>query len=265
MDCVEHGPGEATVVCQHIVSGVARAFVSDEPTAEDRWPDAWCERCEEVLTDEGGWNPSSEGFADLHVLCHRCYERRRRTLHRPPPDIPGDDPLLRFTYSCGECAEVHRGLPCWGADAPAYWHQLDDLARQRGTLTGDTCVADGHHFVRGRLEIPILGSHEWWSWGVWASLGEESYQRSQELWHDPERDRQPPYFGWFSTHLPTELYPETLHLKCAVHERPPGERPLIILEPTDHPLAIDQREGISLERARAMAETLLVGSGGAIL
>ena len=54
------------------------------------------------------------------------------------------------------------------------------------------------------------------------------------------------YFGWLSSILPT--YPSTLHLKTHVHTRPIGIRPLIELEPTDHPLAREQRMGITWER-----------------
>jgi hypothetical protein len=41
----------------------------------------------------------------------------------------------------------------------------------------------------------------------------------------------------------------TLLLKTMAHFRRGGLRPTIELEPTDHPLAVDQREGISLARA----------------
>jgi hypothetical protein len=42
-----------------------------------------------------------------------------------------------------------------------------------------------------------------------------------------------------------------------VHLRGGGIRPFIELEPTDHPLAIEQREGISLERVKELAALLL--------
>ncbi len=38
-----------------------------------------------------------------------------------------------------------------------------------------------------------------------------------------------------------------------------GQRPLIELEPTDHPLAAEQRAGITLARVQEIAETLLHG------
>ena len=42
-----------------------------------------------------------------------------------------------------------------------------------------------------------------------------------------------------------------------MHTSPIGERPWIELEPTDRPLAVDQRDGISYERVVAIASQLL--------
>ena len=48
------------------------------------------------------------------------------------------------------------------------------------------------------------------------------------------------------------LYPNTLNLKTQVHTRPVGERPLVELKPTDHPLAVEQRHGITMDRVRRL-------------
>ena len=78
------------------------------------------------------------------------------------------------------------------------------------------------------------------------------------MWNDAARAEEPPYFGWFSTSLPG--YPETLNLKTLVHTRAVGLVPWIELEPTDHPLAVEQRTGITWERIREIAEQVC-GSG----
>ena len=44
------------------------------------------------------------------------------------------------------------------------------------------------------------------------------------------------------------LYPSTENLKTRVHLRDDGVRPYIELEPTDHPLAVEQRNGITVDR-----------------
>jgi hypothetical protein len=61
--------------------------------------------------------------------------------------------------------------------------------------------------------------------------------------------------SWLTTELP--VYPATtLNLKTRVHTRPVGERPFVELQLTDHPLAIEQRTGISLERVREIASVV---------
>jgi hypothetical protein len=42
-----------------------------------------------------------------------------------------------------------------------------------------------------------------------------------------------------------------------IQMQPAPNRPLIVLEPTDHPLAVEQRLGMSIARIRQLAEQLL--------
>ena len=51
--------------------------------------------------------------------------------------------------------------------------------------------------------------------------------------------------------------PTTLDLKTNLHTQELGVRPLIELEPTDHPLAVEQREGITVARVQELAEIAL--------
>jgi hypothetical protein len=55
-----------------------------------------------------------------------------------------------------------------------------------------------------------------------------------------------PFFGWLNSWL--KPYPDTTNLKTRVHLRDDRMRPYIELEPTEHPLAVEQRDGISKER-----------------
>lgn len=160
-------------------------------------------------------------------------------------------------YVCATCGAFHADLPlCYGAPAPSFWDLLSEEERaERGELTADLCVIDqADFFVRGHLEIPIQGSAERFIYAVWVSLSETNFARTRALWDSEARAEEPPYFGWFSTSLPG--YPETLNLKTLVHTRAVGLVPSIELEPTDHPLAVEQRMGITWERIRALAELL---------
>jgi hypothetical protein len=146
----------------------------------------------------------------------------------------------------------------FGLPAPSYWS--DDLAAEPlNILEPEICVIkDQGFFVRGLIEIPVIDTDQVFAWNVWVSLGKDNFFRMTELWNQPGRENEPPYFGWLSNEIPA--YPaSTLNLKTRLHTRPPGERPTIELEPTDHPLAVDQRTGITQARVQEIAETLLHG------
>ncbi|GHH28688.1 DUF2199 domain-containing protein [Streptomyces lanatus] len=124
-------------------------------------------------------------------------------------------------------------------------------------LSSDQCVIRNQHFfIRGLIEIPVIGSQDVFSWGVWVSLSKHNFTRALEMWNTEGREAEGPYFGWLSTEL--ALYSEdTTNLKTNAHTRPVGKRPFIELEPTDHPLAIEQRSGITRERVREIAMAVL--------
>jgi hypothetical protein len=110
-------------------------------------------------------------------------------------------------------------------------------------------------FVRGCLEIPIIGRDDRFVWGMWVSVSETNFHRILDLWSASDAENEPPMFGWLCNDIP--LYPRTLELATHVHLRSGGRRPAIELEPTDHPLAIEQREGISIARVEEIAAQLM--------
>ncbi len=136
------------------------------------------------------------------------------------------------------------------------YYRLPPELQERAELSADSCVIElpevTHFFIRGRLEIPIVGSEDLFVWLVWTSLSEKSFRRVTELWEQPGREGEPPYFGWLCSELPYST--PTLGLKTHVHTRPVGERPFVEVEQTDHPLAIEQRAGITRDRVQAIAE-----------
>lgn len=152
-----------------------------------------------------------------------------------------------FRFQCSRCSEWHEGMPSFGAAAPLFYYGIPETERPaRCKLTSDTCVVDdAHFFVRGSIEIPVHGTDEPFAWGVWVSLSRDHFQHFVELLDSPLRAQHGPWFGWLSAAIKT--YPDTENLKTRVHLRD-GIRPYIELEPTDHPLAVEQREGISVAR-----------------
>jgi len=162
-----------------------------------------------------------------------------------------------FQFKCRTCDEIHHGLPAWQFDAPIQVLAIPNAERgARVALTEDDCVIDGKEFyLKGLLELAVQGSPERFVWGVWLSVSPESYSRFATLFDDPERLADEQFFGWLCNELPN--YPSTQFLKTMLHIREYPVRPWVELEPTSHPLAIDQRDGIPFERAIALAEILI--------
>lgn len=149
----------------------------------------------------------------------------------------------------------HDELPTsYGTVAPAYYEFAPPEEREkRFELSEDLCIMDNEHFfIRGCVEIPIIGTNDVFIWGVWISLSEANFKIVKEHWNNQELLE--PMLGWFSTALP--CYPDTINLKAKVNHRADGIRPYIELEPTDHPLAVEFRSGMTIERVQQIAQEL---------
>ena len=152
-----------------------------------------------------------------------------------------------FRFKCSSCEEWHEGMPGFAADAPFYFYSIPPERAGRCIFESDTCVVDDKYFfVRGCLEIPVGGADEPFIWGVWVSLSRERFDEFVACLNLPQRAHVGPFFGWLSAKI--AMYPDTENLKTRVHLRNDGVRPSIELEPTDHPLALEQRNGITVER-----------------
>jgi hypothetical protein len=152
-----------------------------------------------------------------------------------------------MNYECSCCGERHAGLPMgYRLEVPAVdpGENEFELARE-----GELCSIGGNHYILANIELPYGDSK--FVWTCWVSLSDESCQRIDERWDSVGRENDEPAFGWLSNELPT-YEPSTWALKTRVHQRPVGERPWVELEPTDHPLAVEQREGIADDRIAAI-------------
>lgn len=152
-----------------------------------------------------------------------------------------------MSYRCACCDQLRGDLPDIGTDRPyQYWDVPEQERDQRICLTSDTCEIDGEtFFVRAVIQIPVTGQDEEMGFGVWVSLSEDNYRACQ--W-DPDSSGIGPFFGWLCIRISC-FERDTALLKTRVHFQGKGLRPLVELEPTDHPLARAQREGISLDQA----------------
>lgn len=162
-----------------------------------------------------------------------------------------------YRFRCQVCDEWHEGLPDIGFDAPLHYHQLSDEEQDTiATKSSDLCsINDQDYFVRGVIEIPIRGRDDLFGIGAWVSLKEENFRRYVALYDADDPAGEGPYFGWLCNRIAG--YPDTLALKTHLHLRPAPARPSIEIEPTDHPLALQQRDGISRAEIQALIERAL--------
>lgn len=162
-------------------------------------------------------------------------------------------------FWCSCCGQWHDEMPmAFGLNVPESLLGPVEGREKRVEMDDDICIIRGDtsvYLVRSRLEIPMIDGPEPFAYTVWVSLSEKNFDRMLDLWQTNGRESEPPYFGWLVNSIPN--YPETASLKAHVHTRPVGRRPLIELEPTDHPLAVEQREGITMAWVQEIVERVL--------
>jgi hypothetical protein len=162
-----------------------------------------------------------------------------------------------FEFQCDTCGEIHQGVPTFGWDCPISVFDVPPEERDgRVELGSDECIIDDKwFFIRGCIEIPIIGLEESFIWGEWVSISEENYEKFADLYNTEGREKEPPFFGWLN-HMPPSYPFQELH-KTMVYLQPLPARPKIELYLTDHPLSIEQRNGITVERLKEIVEIML--------
>jgi hypothetical protein len=162
-------------------------------------------------------------------------------------------------FECATCGKQHQGLPrSFAADFPDMYANLTREERDTRTIIGsDQYVVDQlWFFIRGCLEIPVAGSSEPFLWGLWASVLEPAFDEISETWEKDGREKaHGPFKGRLANSL--SVYAETFNLKVSIAIQPVGTRPLFIVDEAEHPLAIEQRNGISQNRVQELASLLL--------
>lgn len=162
--------------------------------------------------------------------------------------------LLGSKWSCRACEDAHEGLFDLACARPDCWSEGEAYAPNSAVATSthflseDLCVLnDAHYFVRCVLPVPLIGApgHSF-AFGVWTTLSKNNFALYVDAFDTGSQSGLGPWFGWLSNRL--RGYPDTLNLKCQVHPREGRIRPWLQLEATDHPLAVEQANGISLER-----------------
>jgi len=165
-------------------------------------------------------------------------------------------------FFCEGCGRWHDKLPLsFSVKVPLAATEIPPAELEmRLVLTRDQCVIDGTAFyLRGRVVVPVIGLEEPFIWGVWAEVSPKNFVRTHELWNQPGREREPQYPGWLDTDLPIydmthdTTHGTTVNLEVGVQTQVVGRRPHFAIVSARHPLAVEQREGITLERVKQIA------------
>lgn len=123
-----------------------------------------------------------------------------------------------------------------------------DERERRVHITSDLCsIDDERYFIRGYLPLPVHDNEQEFGWGVWAEVAAPSFFRYLELYETNGSD-EPPFRGRLAADLGC-YQPSTYQLPIQVQPRRAEDRPLLIFpNHVHHPLASEQRTGITMER-----------------
>lgn len=166
--------------------------------------------------------------------------------------------MREFGFYCSKCGLYHKEIPmAYGADAPYQFSLIPENEREsRCTLTQDQCIIDGEqYFTRGQIELPVEGNIDNFCWNVWVEVSEQDFERMGELWEDENRVLEKPYSGKIATHL--KPYIDTIGLPVQVITQFVGYAPKVELIESNHPLYLEQENGIDMERVTAFAKEIL--------
>ena len=180
MICGAHGETPTTFMCRHVATGVACGFHAAVDDAEDRWPDGWCDLCEEAFQDAGGeWNDVSSACLEAVALCTHCYEAARARNQSVPPLVRGARAHLTDEE---QAALIHGAVHVlqdiqaasnrqWHFSGSGRWHFDEE---PRPTLTFETL---GHPTVIA--DVRYVGSYstksQTFQW-AWATFDEGADQ-----------------------------------------------------------------------------------------
>lgn len=165
-------------------------------------------------------------------------------------------------WVCPACGERHEGLLTFFAQpAPDSWAEAPLWARIRAgrskSFRSLKTADQRRYFVRGHLTIPRLEyPDDPFGWSIWAEIDETDFRLLVHTLEDPQRIEQAPVRGRLDADLPYDV--PTRGLTVLLHQNPPGEaNDMIVSDAEAHPLAMEQRSGITEPRVAEINHRLL--------
>lgn len=159
---------------------------------------------------------------------------------------------------CNGCETENNGISlCFGSEFPDYYYAIPpNEIKERVELDKSLCVIDKTHFFhRGRVTIPIIDFKEDLYFDIWTSISQENFEIRMDCWNSENRKDFGPYFGWIQNQIPT--YENTINIKSIAIEQDAGVIPEIEITEENHQLAIDQKNGITYQKAMEIVKLVL--------
>jgi len=155
-----------------------------------------------------------------------------------------------YKWTCSCCSDEHIGLPmAYAFVRPDNWNGISDLQRQKGHLDSDFCyfTGDDNHkqfYIRCVLPFPIKDYDAEFEFGVWMSVSEKSF-KIYSAGYESEQYEVDGCFGYLMHNIPE--FGDTWGLNSSIEFEQNGQRPLVYLHESDHPLVHVQQEGLDLD------------------
>lgn len=159
------------------------------------------------------------------------------------------------SFVCGVCGQAHEGLSHdFGWKLPdELWLLPEDVRQEKLDWSPDASYHEGRWFVRGVLYVPINDTGRQWGWGIWAEIDDKVMG---VVYHNFTEDASdaPLQTGTIANKIPG--FEDSVGQQINLRFRTADLRPLFFFpEDSQHPLAIEQREGVSLERYHEILES----------
>jgi hypothetical protein len=155
-------------------------------------------------------------------------------------------------FRCGVCDRLHDHLPRdIGYRRPDAVLDMPAEERERRVYEDDDlCTIDSDTFMlRGILYTPIDDGGQF-GWGVWVTVSENDYYGYLDAWDNDAEDETPPFVGRIANEIVP--YPGSRGLDVTVKPRSGGQRPQLTVISDVHPLGVDQRRGITVEKSHRL-------------
>ena len=171
-----------------------------------------------------------------------------------------------FRYTCACCGDEFTGAPSFASLTPPLVNDVPEDEREgRVLFNSDLCrirarmnerSEEDIYAIRATLLIPIHGSDEPFSWGVWVTQSEQDFYRYLETGEEDQSSEVS--FGWLPVTMTYyqdfALDDFSATLACSVNWGPQGFRPTVTLHKCEHPLYLDQANGINWDKAVMIAQ-----------